>query len=68
LEARTIDLSQEFPCPITLGQQEVCDWTRKREATLRVAEAERISWRKEEGKMEEDVNQHSFNQSQVVMI
>jgi hypothetical protein len=22
----------DFPCPITLGQQEACDWTGKREA------------------------------------
>jgi hypothetical protein len=26
-----------FPCPITLGQQEACNWTGKREAELRVA-------------------------------
>ena len=31
---------QDFPCPITLGQQEACDWTGKREAELRVAETE----------------------------
>ena len=31
---------QGFPCPITLGQQEACDWTGKREAELRVAETE----------------------------
>ena len=29
---------QDFPCPITLGQQEACDWTGKREAELRVGE------------------------------
>ena len=34
---------QDFPCPITLGQWEACDWTGKREAELRVAETE--SWR-----------------------
>jgi hypothetical protein len=33
---------QDFPCPITLVQ-EVCDWTEKREAELRVAERRNIS-------------------------
>ena len=37
---------QDFPCPITLGQQEACDWTGKREAELRVAETESIRERK----------------------
>ena len=59
---------QDFPCPITLGQQEACDWTGKREAELRVAETESISGEKGERKMEVDVNQHGFNQPQVVMI
>ena len=40
-------LSQDFPCPITLGQQEACDWTGKREAELRVAETESISGEEE---------------------
>jgi hypothetical protein len=33
------ELLQDFPCPITLGQQEDCDWTGEREAELRVAES-----------------------------
>ena len=34
---------QDFLCPITLGQQEACDWTGKREAKLRGAGTE-ASW------------------------
>jgi hypothetical protein len=30
---------QDFPCPITLGQQGARDWTGKREAGLRVGES-----------------------------
>ena len=59
---------QNFPCPITLGQWEACDWTGKREAELRVAETESISGGEKKAKMEADVNQHGFNQPQVVMI
>lgn len=33
---------QDFPYPITLEQQEVCDWTVKREVELR-AERQRAS-------------------------
>jgi hypothetical protein len=40
-------LLQDFPCPITLGQQEACDWTGKREAELRVVETESQRRRKE---------------------
>ena len=61
-------MSQDFSCPITLGQQEACDWTGKREAELRVAETESVSGTKRKAKMEADVNQHDFNQAQVVMI
>ena len=42
---------QEFSCPITLGQQEACDWTGKREAELRVAETKSI--REREGRKED---------------
>ena len=35
-------LLQDFPCQITVGQQEACDWTGKREADLSVAETENI--------------------------
>jgi hypothetical protein len=44
---------QDFPCPITLGQEEVCDLSGKREVELRVAETESISekvGRKEENR------------------
>jgi hypothetical protein len=34
---------KDFPCPITLGQQETCDWTGKMEAELKVAEIESFS-------------------------
>ena len=44
-----MELSQNFPCPVTLGQEEACDWTGKRETVLRVA-GQRASQRgKEEG-------------------
>jgi hypothetical protein len=46
-----------FAHPITLGQQEACDWT--------VAETESIA---EGRRMEVDANQHGWNRSQVVMI
>jgi hypothetical protein len=42
-------VSKDFPCPITLEQQEACDWTGKREAELRVGESESGSSRKGEG-------------------
>jgi hypothetical protein len=62
-------LSQDFPCPITLGQREACDWTGKREAELRDAETESISrQRRRKAKMEADMNQRDFNQPQVLMI
>jgi hypothetical protein len=57
---------QDFPCPVTLGQQEACDW--KREAKLRVAETASVLGEKEEGKMEADMNQRGWNQPQVVMV
>jgi hypothetical protein len=57
---------QDFPCPITLGQQETCDWTGKREAALRATKT--ACQREERKKMEADMNQHGFNQPQVVMI
>jgi hypothetical protein len=41
---------QDFPCPITLGQQEACDWTGKREVELRVAEPESTAERRERGR------------------
>jgi hypothetical protein len=44
-----------FSCPITLGQQEACDWTRKREAELRVAETGSIAGRGGR-RIEADVN------------
>ena len=34
-------MSQYFPCPITLGHWEACDWTGKREAKLRDAKTKR---------------------------
>jgi hypothetical protein len=40
-------MSQNFSCPITLGQQEACDWTGKRKAELRVEEPESIPGEKE---------------------
>ena len=33
---------KDFPCPITLGQQEACDWTGKGEAELRVGGTESV--------------------------
>jgi hypothetical protein len=61
------ELLQDCPCPITLGQQEACDWTGKGEAALKVAKT--AYQEKEEGRrMEADVNQNGFDQSQVVMI
>jgi hypothetical protein len=53
---------QHFSCLNTLGQQEACDWTGKREAELRVAETESISERKGKDKIEADENQRGFNQ------
>ena len=45
-------LSPNFPCPVTLGQEEACDRTGKRETVLRVA-GQRASQRgKEEGQDE----------------
>jgi hypothetical protein len=41
-------LLQDFPCLITSGQQEACDWTGKREVELRVGETESISGEKKE--------------------
>lgn len=43
-----------FSCPITLGQQEACDWSGKREAELRVADTEASQEIKEEAKMDAD--------------
>lgn len=62
------ELLQDFPCPITLGQQEDCEWTGKMEVELRVVERQSVSVRREKTMMEADMNQHGFNQSQVVMI
>ena len=45
---------QDFPCPITLGQWEACDWTGKREAELRVPETGTVS-EKEDGGGHESV-------------
>jgi hypothetical protein len=59
---------QNFPCPITLRQQEACDWTGKREAELRVAETESICGEKGKAKMEANMNQGDFNQRQVILI
>jgi hypothetical protein len=36
-------LLQDFPCPVTLGQWEACDWTGKRDAELRVTKTESVS-------------------------
>jgi hypothetical protein len=47
---------QDFPCAITFGQKEACDWTGKREAELRVAEIE-ASW--ERGR-EENVGRRNY--------
>jgi hypothetical protein len=52
---------QDFPCPITLGQQEVCDWTGKRKVELRVAETESVG-EGGRGKMAAAVNQRGLNQ------
>jgi hypothetical protein len=61
-------MTQHSPCPITLGQQEDCEWTGKMEVELRVVERQSVSVRREKTMMEADMNQHGFNQSQVVMI
>ena len=47
-------LLQDFPCPITLGQWEACDWTGKREEELRVAETERGEAKMEAEEQEEE--------------
>jgi hypothetical protein len=55
---------QDFPCPITLGQWEACDWTGEREVELRVGETEHLR----ERKMAVDLNQLDCAQPQVVML
>jgi hypothetical protein len=54
-------LSQDFPCSITLGQQEACDWTGEKEVELRAGEAA-SQGEKVKTKMDSDVNQHGFSQ------
>ena len=51
-----LSVLQDFPCPIiTLGQQEACDWTGKREAEQRAVGTENDSEEgSREGKMEAD--------------
>jgi hypothetical protein len=56
---------QDFPCQITLGKQEACDWTGKMRQSK---ELQRKSVGRKERKMEADMNQHGFNQPQVVMM
>ena len=53
-------LLQDFPCPVTFGWQEACDWTGKREAELRIAESVVGKERKKNG--------CGFDQPQVVRI
>jgi hypothetical protein len=50
---------QDFPCPITIGHWEACDWTGKREVELRVAETGSFSERRRR-KMAADVNPHGI--------
>jgi hypothetical protein len=40
---------QDFSYPVTLGQQDVCDWTGKREVDLRVTERGSDSGERKEG-------------------
>ena len=61
-------MSQDFPYPIRLVQQEACDWTGKREVEQRVAETGSVSGEWKEGQAEGRLDQCGFNQPQVVMI
>lgn len=43
-------LLQDFPCTITLGQQEIYDWTGKREAEYELRDREPLRERREKAK------------------